>query len=159
MRLRTSSAYSAPVHFPRIWNASWFEWVQYNGSIEQPMTRNAGEALGVRAAVNLTGGRSDVVHFQRAAQNDLRNRTTSRRKLRRPMRQTGFIGLRSPKWPANILPPINTELAAKGAVLVQRDLPGLPHGSRQGSGVLDLQRWSAAEFRGRALPRSASKLT
>src|SRR6202035_186578 len=48
-------AYSAPVHFPRIWNSSWFEWVQYNGSIEDPMTRNAGEALGVRAAVNLTG--------------------------------------------------------------------------------------------------------
>jgi hypothetical protein len=47
--------YSAPVHYPRIWNASWFAWVQYNGSIQQPMTRNAGEALGVLAHVNLTG--------------------------------------------------------------------------------------------------------
>jgi hypothetical protein len=40
---------SAPVHYPHIWNASWFTWVQYNGSIEQPMVRNAGEALGVGA--------------------------------------------------------------------------------------------------------------
>jgi hypothetical protein len=36
-------SYSAPVHFPRIWDASWFEWVQYNGSIQQPMTRSAGK--------------------------------------------------------------------------------------------------------------------
>jgi hypothetical protein len=51
--------YSAPVHFPRIWNASWFEWVQYNGSIQEPMTRNAGEALGVLAQVTLTGGKDE----------------------------------------------------------------------------------------------------
>jgi hypothetical protein len=50
---------SAPVHFPRIWNASWFDWVQYNGSIEQPMVRNAGEALGVLAAVNLVGSKDE----------------------------------------------------------------------------------------------------
>ena len=34
---------SAPVHYPRIWNTPWFDWVQYNGSIMQPMVRNAGE--------------------------------------------------------------------------------------------------------------------
>ncbi|MBR1188574.1 hypothetical protein JQ558_06870 [Bradyrhizobium sp. AUGA SZCCT0160] len=32
---------SAPVHYPRIWNTPWFDWVQYNGSIMQPMVRNA----------------------------------------------------------------------------------------------------------------------
>src|SRR5271167_1346899 len=52
--------YSAPVHFPRIWQASWFEWVQYNGSIQQPMTRNAGEALGVRATVNFPAARDQL---------------------------------------------------------------------------------------------------
>ena len=26
---------SAPVHYPRIWNTPWFDWVQYNGSIMQ----------------------------------------------------------------------------------------------------------------------------
>ena len=44
---------SAPVHYPRIWNTPWFDWVQYNGSIMQPMVRNAGESLGVSAELNL----------------------------------------------------------------------------------------------------------
>jgi hypothetical protein len=115
--------FSAPVHFPRIWQASWFEWVQYNGSIEQPMTRNAGEALGVGAAVSLTG-----------AKNDLFTSTVRPEELYKleqllagtppPDSSTGFIGLRSPKWPANILPPINSELAAKGALLYKEICQG-----------------------------------
>src|SRR5579863_3023428 len=44
----------APVSFPPLWYTSWFSWVQYNSSIQQPMVRNIGEALGVRARVNLT---------------------------------------------------------------------------------------------------------
>ena len=31
------------------------DWVQYNGSIQQPMGRNVGEALGVRSRINLLG--------------------------------------------------------------------------------------------------------
>ena len=42
------------MHYPRIWNTPWFDWVQYNGSIMQPMVRNAGESLGVSAELNLT---------------------------------------------------------------------------------------------------------
>ena len=45
---------TAPVKFPHTWNTSWFDWVQYDGSIEQPMVRNAGEAMGVSAKINLT---------------------------------------------------------------------------------------------------------
>ena len=48
---------TAPVNFPHIWDTSWFEWVQYDASIMQPMVRNAGEALGVKAKVNLINGR------------------------------------------------------------------------------------------------------
>jgi hypothetical protein len=115
-------AYSAPVHFPRIWNSSWFEWVQYNGSIEQPMTRNAGEALGVRAAVNLTGPKDQLyassVQFQNLfAMEQLLAGTP-------PDATSGFNGLRSPKWPSNILPPIDAELAAKGALLYKEICQG-----------------------------------
>ena len=46
---------TAPVHYPHIWDMSWFDWVQYNSSIEQPMVRNAGEAMGVRALVSYQG--------------------------------------------------------------------------------------------------------
>src|SRR4029078_598197 len=44
---------NAPVRFPQVWDASWFNWVQYNSSISDPLVRNVGEALGVRAAVKL----------------------------------------------------------------------------------------------------------
>jgi hypothetical protein len=108
-------AYSAPVHFPRIWNSSWFEWVQYNGSIEDPMTRNAGEALGVRAAVNLTD--ENVPLFSSSVRVDMLDQMEKLLAGKPPNVNTGFTGLNSPKWPENILPPIDHALAAKGAVL------------------------------------------
>jgi len=108
-------AYSAPVHFPRIWNSSWFEWVQYNGSIEDPMTRNAGEALGVRAAVNLTGENGPL--FSSSVRVDMLDQMEKLLAGKPPSFGTGFTGLNSPKWPENILPPIDRALAAKGAVL------------------------------------------
>jgi hypothetical protein len=114
---------SAPVHFPRIWNSSWLEWVQYNGSIQQPMTRNVGEALGVGATVNLTGGTDEL--FSSSAQvktifeiEQLLAGTPP------PDAQSGFNGLRSPKWPAKILPPINTDLATRGAGLYKEICEG-----------------------------------
>lgn len=45
---------NAPVSYPHIWTASWFDWVQYDGSIMNPLVRNAGEALGVGATMDVT---------------------------------------------------------------------------------------------------------
>ncbi len=110
-------AYSAPVHFPRIWNASWFEWVQYNGSIQRPMTRNAGEALGVRATVNFP------VAKDRLPTSSVQVDTIFKLEQllagdKPPNPKFGFAGLASPKWQdTKILPPIDTTLAAKGAIL------------------------------------------
>jgi hypothetical protein len=108
--------YSAPVHFPRIWQASWFEWVQYNGSIQQPMIRNAGEALGVGAKVDLTGNKDQLFasSIQVPKLSELEQVLAGSPP---PTATTGFNGLTSPKWPAQGLPPIDTELAAKGATL------------------------------------------
>lgn len=112
-------AYSAPVHFPRIWDASWFEWVQYNGSIQQPMTRNAGEALGVRATVTFPVAKDQVPTS--SVQIDTLYR------LERllagdnpPTAESHFTGLTSPKWSDTNLPPINTKLAAEGATLYKK---------------------------------------
>jgi len=54
VRKRTIAPTNAPVNFPHIWNASWFDLGAIQCSIEQPMVRNAGEALGVSAPVDLT---------------------------------------------------------------------------------------------------------
>ena len=47
----------APVSYPYVWNIWKFDWVQYNGSVSQPLARNVGEALGVGAIAPL---RSDM---------------------------------------------------------------------------------------------------
>ena len=54
-RAANYSPIEAPVNFPHIWTSSWFNWVQYDGSIMQPLSRNSGEALGVKAYVDTAG--------------------------------------------------------------------------------------------------------
>jgi mono/diheme cytochrome c family protein len=107
---------SAPVHYPRIWNTPWFDWVQYNGSIMQPMVRNAGESLGVSAELNLTDPSKDLYK----SSVDIKSLDEMEQMIKGnkpPNAKDGFSGLKSPKWPGDILPPIDQKLAAQGAEL------------------------------------------
>jgi cytochrome c5 len=107
--------HSAPVHYPRIWNAPWFSWVQYNGSIEQPIVRNVGEALGVSADLNLTRAEKGIyassAHIKTLAEIE---QTIAGEQ---PTAERGFSGLKSPSWPKDILPAIDQQRAAHGAAL------------------------------------------
>ena len=107
---------SAPVHYPRIWNTPWFDWVQYNGSIMQPMVRNAGKSLGVSAELNLIDPSKD---FYKSSVNikSLDDMEQMIKGNNPPNAKDGFSGLKSPKWPDDILPPIDQKLAAQGAEL------------------------------------------
>jgi mono/diheme cytochrome c family protein len=107
---------SAPVHYPRIWNTPWFDWVQYNGSIMQPMVRNAGESLGVSAELNLTDP-SKGLYKSSVDVKSLDEMEQMIKGKNPPNAKDGFSGLKSPKWPGDILPPINQTLADKGAEL------------------------------------------
>jgi hypothetical protein len=116
-------AYSAPVHFPHIWDASWFEWVQYNGSIQQPMTRNAGEALGVRATVNFPVAK-DQLPTSSVQVNTIYQLEQLLAGDKPPTAENRFTGLASPKWRDSSLPPVNTKLATEGATLYQARCKG-----------------------------------
>jgi hypothetical protein len=100
----------APVNFPHIWDSSWFEWVQYNASIRTPMARNIGEVLGVGGMINLPGMPGDNWKS-----------TVNVSNLHRMEKQLSgdepYGGLRSPKWPAEVLGPLNADLVKKGAEL------------------------------------------
>lgn len=111
-------AYSAPVHFPRIWFASWFLWVQYDGSIEQPMVRNAGEALGVRAALQFPVAKSELPTS--SVRVDELDKIEQLLAGKNPTAAIPFPGLGAPQWPADILPPVNQALAAEGADLYKK---------------------------------------
>jgi hypothetical protein len=112
---------SAPVHYPRIWDTPWFPWAQYNGSIGQPMVRNAGEALGTGASIVLAGAPSadsqltaplftSTVQFRTVFQ--MEQMLSGKEQ---PTAEKKFTGLHAPKWPEETLGKIKTELAERGA--------------------------------------------
>jgi hypothetical protein len=109
----------APVSFPYIWSSSWFVWVQYDGSIMQPMVRNAGEALGVGALITMDAEASDnfassiPLDKLHAIEQQLAGTTAA-------FTAREFTGLRSPTWPEDILGPIDHPLAEQGAALYQQ---------------------------------------
>jgi mono/diheme cytochrome c family protein len=103
---------NAPVKLPPLWYTSWFGWVQYNASIQQPMVRNIGESLGVRAMVNL---KDPSMLFHSTA--NVANLWKIEQQLSGP---TTFTGLKSPGWPAEVFGPSDQARAQKGAALYQQ---------------------------------------
>jgi hypothetical protein len=98
-------AQDAPVSYPAIWTVPWFKFAQYDASIEQPLIRNAGEALGVTALLNL----SDAYPEERLFRSSVHINTLGwiEEMLRGPdpfkMTNPSFGGLLAPKWPSQIL--------------------------------------------------------
>lgn len=98
-------AQDAPVSYPAIWTVPWFKFAQYDASIEQPLIRNAGEALGVTALLNL----SDAYPQDRLWRSSVHITTLGwiEEMLRGPdpfkAAEPKFGGLLSPKWPSQIL--------------------------------------------------------
>ncbi len=91
----------APTQFPYLWNTPDYDWVQYNSSVHSPIGRNIGEVTGVFAEASLTptgvASSANLPNLE-ALENWLKS-------------------LRAPKWPANILGPIDQTLAARGETL------------------------------------------
>ncbi|GLH81250.1 hypothetical protein SSBR45G_61590 [Bradyrhizobium sp. SSBR45G] len=97
-------AIDAPVSYPPIWTVPWFSWAQYDGSIAQPLIRNAGEALGVFAQINLSPETaSDKLWRSSMA---IENLIHIEDMLRGPdpfaTTTPAFGGLTSPKWPEKL---------------------------------------------------------
>ena len=77
---RNRVATTAPVAYPHLWDVHWFSWVQYNGSIERPMVRDAGGAMGVGVAVNFQSSHDPGLQFEHSHRQALRpNRNRPRR--------------------------------------------------------------------------------
>jgi hypothetical protein len=103
---RNLHARDAPVSFPPIWTVPWLLWAQYDGSIEQPMIRNAGEALGVSALLNLSPDAPRDTLFRSSVAIENLDYIETMLRGPDPFKQdpNGFGGLQSPKWPAQIFP-------------------------------------------------------
>ena len=103
---RNLEARNAPVSFPPIWIVPWLLWAQYDASIEQPLIRNAGEALGVSALLNFSPDAPRDTLFRSSV--EIGNLIRIEDMLRGPnplvQNPKGFGGLQAPKWPAAIFP-------------------------------------------------------
>ncbi|WP_315807233.1 MULTISPECIES: di-heme-cytochrome C peroxidase [unclassified Bradyrhizobium] len=104
--LDNQEAIAAPVSYPPIWTVPWFSWAQYDASISQPLIRNAGEALGVFAAVNFSPDRPANRLFRSSIA--IENLVYIENMLHGPdpfaADPPRFGGLTSPKWPGKLFP-------------------------------------------------------
>ena len=91
--------HDAPVSFPPIWSTPWFDWAQYDASVRNPLVRNAGEALGVNAKINLTEHANEKQPLYRSSV-ELLNIARFEQLLAGPAPLEGkkLGGLLAPKW-------------------------------------------------------------
>ncbi len=103
----------APVSYPYLWNIWKFDWVQYNASVSQAMARNMGESFGVGARLHL------LDRYGRPVPPEERFRTSvlvpNLHRIEAMLQQ-----LEPPKWPEDLLGPIDRAKAERGRVLFDR---------------------------------------
>lgn len=104
---------NAPVSYPHLWDTPRLDWVQWNGSVSNPIGRNVGEVLGTFGHVQLTGPAADVG-----------NTTARARELLQFERLLST--LTAPQWPQDILGGIDTGRAARGRLLYSEYRNGEP---------------------------------
>jgi mono/diheme cytochrome c family protein len=113
---------NAPVSFPYVWNIWKFDWVQYNASVSQPMARNVGEAMGTGATYEFLDS------YGRPLPAAERYRTSISFDNLLTLESTLQM-LKPPRWPEDLLGPIDQAKAARGKALFEQHCIGChgPH--------------------------------
>ena len=107
----------APVDYPQLWDMWTFDWVQWNGSAQQPMARNIGEALGVGATLDFFDANGQPL------KGDERYPSSVRLRDLHQIEQT-LQRLKPPAWPEALLGAVNKPLAVKGRELFSENCAG-----------------------------------
>jgi len=114
----------APVSYPFLWDIPQHDYVQWNGLAGNaglgPIGRNAGEVIGVFATLDWSEKRgtslSSLIGGQKMDDTHINFRSSINvHNLRRI--ESHLWGLKSPKWPETILPPIDWKRSARGEPL------------------------------------------
>jgi hypothetical protein len=119
---RNQKVTDAPVSYPQLWDIWRFDWVQWNGSVGQAMGRNIGEALGVKAELELVDDDGNALPPAEIFKSSVLLREQD-------CIETTLWWLGPPRWPEQIFPPIDTQLAADGRALFAQHCQGChgPH--------------------------------
>ena len=112
----------APVSYPYVWNIWKFDWVQYNGSVKQPLARNIGEALGVGAVIRMTDTYGNPLPSEQRFLSSVNLPNLG--KIEHTLQK-----LTPPRWPEQWLGGIDQALAARGKTLFDARCQGChgPH--------------------------------
>ncbi|OLY75069.1 hypothetical protein AU074_06370 [Pseudomonas sp. ATCC PTA-122608] len=108
---------NAPVDYPQLWDIWTFDWVQWNGSAQQPMARNIGEALGVGATLDFFDSAGQPL------QGDARYASSVRVRDLNTIEET-LQRLKPPTWPEDLFGAIDKPLAAQGRALFTENCAG-----------------------------------
>lgn len=108
---------NAPVDYPQLWDIWTFDWVQWNGSAQQPMARNIGEALGVGATLDFFDANGQPL------KGDERYPSSVRLRDLHQIEQT-LQRLKPPAWPEALLGAVDKPLAVKGRELFSENCAG-----------------------------------
>lgn len=108
---------NAPVDYPQLWDMWTFDWVQWNGSAQQPMARNIGEALGVGATLNFFDDNRQPLMGDDRYPSSVRVRDLH-------LIEETLQRLKPPAWPEELLGTIDKPLAAKGRALFTENCAG-----------------------------------
>ena len=104
---------NAPVSYPFLWGTPQLDFVQWNGSANNPFGRNVGEVLGTFGEVTLTGPVAQLG-------------TTTARARELFVLENLVAKLTPPQWPEALLGKIDTEKAARGRALYTEYRSGEP---------------------------------
>ncbi len=103
---------NAPVRYPPLWDIWKFNYVQYNASVRQPMTRNSSESLGV-------GARAELLNrYGAPIPRDEQFDTTVMMNNLSELEMT-LWSLEPPKWNEDCLGKIDWEKAKRGRALFE----------------------------------------
>lgn len=111
---RNNTVADAPVSYPHLWDVWKFDWAQWNGSVAQPMGRNVGEALGVKARLDLVDPLGNPLPPEK-----IYNSSVLIEELN--CIETTLWQLRAPQWPKDVLPPLDRDRITRGRELFQNN--------------------------------------
>jgi hypothetical protein len=101
---------NAPVRYPPVWDIWKFDYVQYNASVRQPMSRNLGESLGVGAQANLLNRYGGPI-----PEKDRYDTTSEINNLSKI--EVALWSLEPPKWSEDCFGKVDWDKAAEGQKL------------------------------------------
>ena len=101
---------NAPVRYPPVWDIWKFDYVQYNASVRQPMSRNLGESLGVGAKATLLNRYGGSIPEQDRF--DTTSKLDNLHKI-----EVALWSLEPPKWSEDCFGKVDWEKAAEGQKL------------------------------------------